>query len=225
MEGVRGHRRAHRTRALPRLRPSVRISRRARPSRSRMADPGRSPQRVRSPRSSGQKAGTSSKSGQTTTAPSAGSAGRRGSAARGWPRCWTPEPSQTPHQPSGLLNEKWCGTSSSKLRPQPVANPVLAVAVDRPVGLVGLVADPSDMHDPLAQIKRGTDRVGQSANGSLADDRPIDHDFDPVCLRRWLSLGGSSRLTDLPSTRTRAKPRDPRSSSQSDSYDSPSRRS
>ncbi len=35
-----------------------------------------------------------------------------------------------------------------------------------------------------------------------------------LCLRRWLSLGGLSRLTDWPSTRTRAKP-EARSSSQS----------
>ena len=33
--------------------------------------------------------------------------------------CWVPRPSQTGHQPSGALNEKWCGESSSKLRPQP----------------------------------------------------------------------------------------------------------
>ena len=41
-----------------------------------------------------------------------------GNKRRGLAPCWVPSPSQTGHQPSGLLNEKWWGESSSKLRPQ-----------------------------------------------------------------------------------------------------------
>ena len=32
--------------------------------------------------------------------------------------CWTPSPSHAGHQPSGLLNEKWCGLSGSNDLPQ-----------------------------------------------------------------------------------------------------------
>ena len=40
-----------------------------------------------------------------------------GTGPRGWRRLPTPRPSHAGHQPSGLLNEKWCGESGSKLRP------------------------------------------------------------------------------------------------------------
>src|SRR5262249_19787083 len=41
-----------------------------------------------------------------------------------------------------------------------VADAVLAVLVDRPARLAVLVADPRDVHDPLAQVERRLDRVG-----------------------------------------------------------------
>ena len=41
-----------------------------------------------------------------------------GMSTAGLAPCWVPRPWQTGHQPSGLLNEKLCGESSSKLRPQ-----------------------------------------------------------------------------------------------------------
>ena len=66
------------------------------------------------------KAGFSAKSGQTATAPVAERLVRpSGISTAGLAPCCVPSPSQTGHQPSGLLNEKWCGESSSKLRPQP----------------------------------------------------------------------------------------------------------
>ena len=56
--------------------------------------------------------------GHSATAPSASvSFGSRSKAAGLVPVC-TPSPSQPGHQPSGLLKEKWCGPSGSKLRPQ-----------------------------------------------------------------------------------------------------------
>ncbi len=104
-----------------------------------------------------------------------------------------------------------------------VADAVLAVSVDGPARLLGFIADPRDVHDPLAQVERRFDRVGESGSGCAADDRPVDHDFDLV-LAAVAQLGRLSRLTDSPSTRTRAKP-EARSSSHSPSKFSPSRRS
>ena len=63
--------------------------------------------------------GSSGSSGQTTTAPPRRLRPPSGMSAAGLAPCWVPSPSQTGHQPSGLLNEKLCGESSSKLRPQP----------------------------------------------------------------------------------------------------------
>ena len=47
-------------------------------------------------------------------------------------------------------------------------------------GSLGLVADPRDVDDPLAQVERRLDRVGQPRAGRPADDRPVDHDLDLV---------------------------------------------
>ena len=124
--------------------------------------------------------GLASKSGQTATAPWRRLRRPSGTSTAGLAPCWMPSPWQTGHQPSGLLNEKWCGSSSSKLRPQRVADAVLAVAVDGPARLLGFVADPRDVHDPLAQVERRFDRVGESGSGRAADDRPVDHDLDLV---------------------------------------------
>ena len=109
-----------------------------------------------------------------------GSAGRRGRAPPGWRRAAMPSPSQTGHQPSGLLNEKWCGDSSLEAAAAAVAGAVLAVAVDRPARLVGLVADPGDVHHALAQVERRLDRVGEPRPGRPADDRAVDHHLDLV---------------------------------------------
>ena len=58
------------------------------------------------------------RSGQRATAPWASvSFGSRSKAAGLVPVC-VPSPSQAGHQPSGLLKEKLCGESGSKLRPQ-----------------------------------------------------------------------------------------------------------
>ena len=56
--------------------------------------------------------------GQTSTAPARRLRLASGTRTAGLAPCCVPRPSQTGHQPSGLLNEKWCGDSSSKLRPQ-----------------------------------------------------------------------------------------------------------
>ena len=61
-----------------------------------------------------------------------------------------------------------------------VADPVLAVPVDRPARLSVLVADPRDVHDPLAQVERRLDRVGQPRPRRPPDDGAVDHDLDPV---------------------------------------------
>ena len=60
----------------------------------------------------------SSSSGHAVSAPVRSvNSGSRTSTAGLAPFC-VPSPSHTGHQPSGLLNEKWCGLSGSKLRPQ-----------------------------------------------------------------------------------------------------------
>ena len=67
----------------------------------------------------GETAVSSVKSGQAARAPSRSE--RLGIADQqrpGCAPCCMPSPSQVGHQPSGLLNEKWCGVSGSKLRPQ-----------------------------------------------------------------------------------------------------------
>ena len=64
--------------------------------------------------------------------------------------------------------------------PAAVARAVLAVAVDVPVRLVGLVADPGDVDHALAQVERRLDRVGQPRPGRPADHRAVDDDLDPV---------------------------------------------
>ena len=65
-----------------------------------------------------------------------------------------------------------------------VARPVLAVAVDVPVRLVRLGADLGDQHDPLAQVERRLDRVGQPRAGRAPDDRAVDDDLDPMLAAR-----------------------------------------
>ena len=94
-----------------------------------------------------------------------------------------------------------------------VALTVLAVTVHMPLGLVLSVADPGDRTTPLP---RSSADSTESARRERVDRRTIARSTTTSirCFRRWLSLGGLSRLIDGPSTRTRAKPK-ARSSSQS----------
>ena len=57
-------------------------------------------------------------SGHSATAPWPSVSFASLSKAVGFAPVWVPSPSQAEHQPSGLLNEKLCGVSCSKLRPQ-----------------------------------------------------------------------------------------------------------
>ena len=90
--------------------------------------------------------------------------------------------------------------------PAAVARAVLAVAVDVPLGLVRLVAHPRDVEHPLAQVERRLDRVGQPRAGRPADDRPVDHDLDPV-LAAMAQLGG---IVEVDRLAVDPHPREPR---------------
>ena len=70
--------------------------------------------------------------GHTSTAPSASVICMLRKRDAGLAPTSTPRPSHALHQPSGLLNEKWCGESGSKLRPHCAAHEVLAVDLHRP---------------------------------------------------------------------------------------------
>ncbi len=65
--------------------------------------------------------------------------GSRSRAAGFVPVC-TPSPSQAGHQPSGLLKEKWCGASGSKLRPHRSQAKCWLWICDRPARLGHVVA-------------------------------------------------------------------------------------
>ncbi len=95
--------------------------------------------------------------------------GRRGSATAGLAPCWMPSPSQTGHQPRGLLNEKWCGESSSKLRPQPSHEPMLAVS-DRPASSARSPRRPRGRSGPHALPRSSADSI-ESAKRDRVDRR------------------------------------------------------
>ena len=108
----------------------------------------------------GRTAGSRSKSGPDRDRPLREAERAVGDQGRGIAPCWVPKPSQTGHQPSGLLNEKWCGESSSKLRPQPSHERCWLL---RSTGqrLVGVLAGLRDQDDAAAEVERRRDRVGE----------------------------------------------------------------
>ncbi len=64
--------------------------------------------------------------------------------------------------------------------PALVARAVLAVPLDLPLRLVLVLLDLRDEHDPLAQVERRLDRVGQPRTGRAADNGAVDDDLDRV---------------------------------------------
>ncbi len=70
-----------------------------------------------------------------------------------------------------------------------IADSVLAVAIDGPARLAGLVAHPRDVDDSLAQVERRFDRVGKPGTGRPVHDRPVHNHLDLV-LAAVAQLGG-----------------------------------
>ena len=121
--------------------------------------------------------GFSAESGQTATAPArrlrpSGIEHRRVGA------CCVPSPSQTGHQPSGLLNEKWCGDSSSKLRPHR-SQARAGCSGRRAIPLPGRLVDPGYEDNPLPRSRAVStepairDRAGSAAIRSTTISRRV----------------------------------------------------
>ena len=82
---------------------------------------------------------------------------------------------------SGLLKLKWCGDSSSKLRPQVVARPMLAKSVDRPLRPPSASSPTrATCTTPLPRSRAASTESASRDRVDPADDRAIYHDFDPV---------------------------------------------
>ena len=158
-------------------------------------------------------AGTSARSGQTAMAPARIDLAGSGMNCAGSAPFWMPSPSQAGHQPSGALNEKWFGVSSSKLRPQPSHD---RCWLYRSTGQFASSASSPTRATRTTPRPRSSAASTESASRLRVLRRITARSMTTStrCFRLWLSSGGASRLCDTPSTRTRVKP-EPRRSSQS----------
>ena len=61
---------------------------------------------------------------------------------------------------------------------------MLAVTIDMPARLVGVVADLRDEHDALAEIEADSIESASRERVDAADHRAVDHDLDAVLAAR-----------------------------------------
>ena len=170
------------------------------------------------------KAGFSAKSGQTATAPPRRLLRPSGIEHRGVGAVLGAQPLADRAPAERAVEREVVRRQLLEAPAAAVATAVLAVAVDGPLRLVASSPTRATRTTPLPRSSADSTESASRDRVGAADDRAVDRRPRSGACGGGSASGGASRLTDRPSTRTRVNP-EPRSSSQSASYASPSRRS